>query len=575
MNVVAALVLVVVAVMAVADEAPVANTLQGRVAGVKEESTKGRTFYSYHRIPFAKPPVGELRLKDPVAGERWEGVLDGSTMPEPCLQIPFGISVIGLPDVHVGREDCLYLNVFTPESAEEGSNLPVMVWIHGGGFFAGSTNEYLPHVLLNHDVVIVSIQYRLGIMGFLSTEDSVIPGNFGLKDQTLALQWVQRNIHNFGGDKTRVTIFGESAGGASVHYHILSPKSEGLFSRAIMQSGSSLCPWAFTWSAAPVKDRVAEAFGCSTSEGSEALLTCLQSLDAIQLALYASELNDWFLFPIRLAPRMDGDYLPEEPSQLVRKGRHQHVDIMTGVTANEGGLFTMPMYVRRELLDVFETNFSLVGPASLQCHEDDHPTDVATQIYRRYLGELKFDETRSEDVLKAFSARHFFAGVDWAAMYHARNQHPNKKVYTYELQHTGEMSLSDFFEKKDDKKWVVHGDDLFYLFWGGPIFDSKSTPKPLRDLQQEEDLALRDIMTTLWTNFAETGNPTPDDSLGFTWEPSTEDNLQYLALKLNPTMEADQRQEMRRFHASLPTKENFILHPDLVKAEPGGGREEL
>ncbi|KAG7153841.1 Venom carboxylesterase-6-like 8, partial [Homarus americanus] len=193
-------------------------------------SASSRALYAYQGIPFAKPPVGDLRFKDPVPSEPWEGVRDGTKLPEPCLQVSFFMFTSGVrvpPEKLLGVEDCLYLNVYTPVDNGPKADLPVMVWIHGGAYFSGSTKEYLPLVILDHDVVLVVIQYRLGVLGFLSTEDSVIPGNFGLKDQTLALKWVQRNINNFGGDKTKVTIFGESAGGASVHFHMLSPKSKG------------------------------------------------------------------------------------------------------------------------------------------------------------------------------------------------------------------------------------------------------------------------------------------------------------------------------------------------------------
>ncbi|KAG7153840.1 Pyrethroid hydrolase Ces2a-like [Homarus americanus] len=167
----AALVLAAAAASAKAEEdSPVVATEEGLVSGLREESTKGRTFYSYYGIPFAKPPLGNLRLQDPEATKSWEGVLDGSKMPEICLQVPSDAALGGIkvpPEVIVGDEDCLYLNVFTPTAGVDGgrSDLPVMVWLHGGGFVFGSAQEYLPHVLMTHDVVLVVVQYRLGILG--------------------------------------------------------------------------------------------------------------------------------------------------------------------------------------------------------------------------------------------------------------------------------------------------------------------------------------------------------------------------------------------------------------------------
>nr|XP_053634373.1 putative inactive carboxylesterase 4 [Cherax quadricarinatus] len=390
--------------LVVAEDAPLVSTEEGWISGVRQTSTKGRELYAYHSIPFAQPPLNHLRLKDPVPAESWVGVKDGSKMPQPCLQVPLRAATLGQrlsPENFLGSEDCLYLNVYTPADKSPESELPVMVYIHGGAFFGGAANHYSPSALLNHDVVLVIIQYRLGVMGFLSTEDSVIPGNFGLKDQTLALQWVQRNINNFGGDKTKVTIFGESAGGVSVSLQMLAPKAKGLFSRVIMQSGTALAWWGTDFNHREKAEKIGQAFGCPVTSDSQILLECLQKVDG------------------------------------------------------------------------------------------------------RSLG----------------------------------------------------AKVQDFFVR------VPHEDELLYLFQAEELLGPS---KYLQQLRTPEDLEMRDIMSKLWTNFATTGNPTPDDSLGFTWEPSTEDNLHYLALNLKPTMEADRRQEVRKFFASLPLKMNNILYPDRV-----------
>ncbi|XP_071526061.1 cocaine esterase-like [Panulirus ornatus] len=555
-----------------AQDAPVVATQEGRVSGIQEESTKGKVFYSYYGIPFAKPPLGDLRLKDPVAAESWDGLLDGSAMPEPCLQAPFSDTAMGVktkPENLIGKEDCLYVNVFTPKPTDEEAKLPVMVWIHGGGYFSGGAHEYLPHVLLNHDIVLVVLQYRLGIMGFLSTEDSVIPGNFGLKDQTLALQWVQRNIHNFGGDKTRVTIFGESAGGASVHLLVLSPKTDGLFNRAIMQSGSALSPWGFTWSYGEQLQHVTTKTGCPTDQGSEALLVCLQGIDDRELAALYQAYFGWFILPCIIGPRVDGDFIPDDPGRMLREGRYKKVDVMTGVTSDEGALFTKPMYVQKEIFNAIETNFSVMAPVVLQCQADNtDPPSVARRIFRHYLGEGKLDpEAQSEELTRMMTDRHMMVDNEMMVMQHVKNP-ATGNTFRYVLTHRGELSFGDFFPSDVGSQWVSHLDDLYYLFRGGRMLQPPhQPPQRPRDLREEEDLAVRDIMTALWTNFAAKGNPTPDDSLGFIWEPFTKDDHRYLVLKPTPMMEADQRQEVRKFHASLPTKMNFALNPELVQEE--------
>ncbi|XP_047475843.1 cholinesterase 2-like isoform X2 [Penaeus chinensis] len=566
--------------VAAGDAAPVVAVAEGRVAGVTETSTKGRGFHAYYGVPFARPPLGELRLKDPVRAEGWEGVRDGSKMPPPCLQVPFDLSAMGVvlgPEELYGDEDCLYLNVFTPKM-EAVERLPVMVWIHGGGFFSGGAYEYLPHVLMNHDIVLVVVQYRLGIMGFLSTEDEVMPGNFGMKDQVMALRWVQDNIHSFGGDAARVTIFGESAGGASVHLHMLSPKSKGLFSRAIMHSGSALAPWAYREQFKSVTEEVCKSVGCAEGLNSQEILACLQQADGRRLAASFQDCMKWFLLPVVALPRNDGDFLPDDPARLMRDGEFHHVNVMSGITRDEGALISQLLLVREDLFDALRENFSVVGPISMAIGpEVPDPVEFSTKVYQHYLGDLTFDPDRMEDLMRLMTDYSFAVPHDLTTLHHARVS--GLATYRYELRHRAELSFGDFYETEKGRHWIPHSDDLHYLFAGGPLLAPDFLPERPSDLQSQEDLRLRDIITTLWTNFAAMGNPTPDDALGFKWEAATEDDLRYLALTPSPAMEADQRQEVRDFHASLPSKVNQILNPERIvsgkKSSPRPSQDEL
>ncbi|XP_047475927.1 juvenile hormone esterase-like isoform X1 [Penaeus chinensis] len=563
------------------DAAPVVAVAEGRVVGVAETSTKGRGFHAYYGVPFARPPLGELRLKDPVEAEGWEGVRDGTQKPSPCLLVPFGATVMGItmtPEELHGDEDCLYLNVFMPKRAEPAERLPVMVWIHGGGFFAGGAYEYLPHVLMNHDIVLVVVQYRLGIMGFLSTEDEVMPGNFGMKDQVMALRWVQDNIHNFGGDAARVTIFGESAGGASVHLHMLSPKSKGLFSGVIMQSGSALSPWAHREQLKSVAEEVSKSVGCGEGLSSQEILTCLQQTDGRRLAATFQDFLKWFILPMVTTPRIDGDFLPDDPARLVRDGEFHPVNLMAGITRDDGAIVTQPLLLRKDQLDALQKNFSVLGPVSMMVGpEVPDPIEFSTRVYQHYLGDLTFDLERMEDLTRLYTDYTFGIPHDLTTLYHARV--PGIETYRYELKHRAELSFGDFFETDQGRHWIPHADDLYYLFAGGPLLAPDHLAGRPSDLRSQDDLRLRDVVTTLWTNFAATGNPTPDDSLGFQWKAANEDDLCYLALTPSPVMEADQRQEVRNFHASLPTKMNQILHPERIvsgkKSSPRPSQDEL
>ncbi|KAJ4438727.1 hypothetical protein ANN_14676, partial [Periplaneta americana] len=209
----------------------------------------------------------------PQPPEPWTEVYDATMERNECSQNHV------VTKMHTGSEDCLFLNVYTHKLADNTSSpRAVMVWIHGGAFKLGSGGAMMqgPDYLMEEDVVVVTLQYRLGVFGFINLPAAGVSGNIGMKDQVMGLKWVQNNIASFGGDSTRVTIFGESAGGASVHYHLLSPMSEGLFHGAIMQSGSALDPWAFK---EPEEIRKAtfelgNSFGCNQTGDTE-LYDCL------------------------------------------------------------------------------------------------------------------------------------------------------------------------------------------------------------------------------------------------------------------------------------------------------------
>ncbi|KAL0099086.1 hypothetical protein PUN28_020261 [Cardiocondyla obscurior] len=220
---------------------PTVKTLNGMLHGKIMSTRLGRNLYAFLGIPYAAPPIGELRFKSPQPPVTWTGARDATKNAEICTQR----NIYVYQEDIVGSEDCLYLNVYTPciqcsegENSDYGTEqrqrettarFPVMIWFHGGGWLAGAGHSeyYGPKFLLDHDLVLVTLNYRLGPLGFLSTEDLECPGNYGLKDQLQAMRWVQENIVYFNGDPNRVTLFGESAGGASVHYHMVSPLSAG------------------------------------------------------------------------------------------------------------------------------------------------------------------------------------------------------------------------------------------------------------------------------------------------------------------------------------------------------------
>ncbi|KAL5279788.1 CES5A.2 family protein [Megaselia abdita] len=250
----------------------------GSLAGINLVSSKGRDIRSFLGIPYAKPPVGSLRFESPVPFPSWEGTRNATADGSNCPQT-FPLS----PNQKVeGNEDCLFVNVYTPPVTRiPKAGLAVMVWIHGGAWIGGSNHHlmYGPHYLLDQDIVLVAINYRVGPLGFMSTETLDCPGNYGLKDQVEALRWVRQHISSFGGNPDSVTIFGESAGGASVSYLLQSDKPRGLFHRAIPQSGTIFGSWSQPLHKGVAQSRavkMAEFFNCDNEEKDwKKMVSCL------------------------------------------------------------------------------------------------------------------------------------------------------------------------------------------------------------------------------------------------------------------------------------------------------------
>jgi para-nitrobenzyl esterase len=330
----------------------------GAVSGKTENGT--RTFIG---IPYAAPPVGDLRWKPPAKVEPWNGVLDATGPGVACMM---GTG----PDPTVqSSEDCLQLNVFAPDPAPD-EPVPVMVWLHGGGHVNGSANAHLlPSLPMFFDgaalrsssgqqVVVVTINYRLSSLGFLAhpalTDEQGTSGNYGLKDQQAALRWVQRNIEAFGGDPGDVTLFGESAGAYDTCYQLVAKGHEGLFERAILESGSCVGGHIKTLSEGEADgEALAQRVGCAQSEPA-ALLGCLRAKPAGELLPTDPDpAPGGFLFisPERGVPMsngardpglfavIDGDFLIEQPITSLEAGRFEHVPMIIGTNAREAAYF--------------------------------------------------------------------------------------------------------------------------------------------------------------------------------------------------------------------------------------------
>ncbi|KFQ21301.1 Fatty acyl-CoA hydrolase precursor, medium chain, partial [Mesitornis unicolor] len=255
--------------------------LKGRQTNVKGTDRLVNVFLG---IPFAKAPVGSLRFSPPEPPEPWDDLRDATSYPPLC---PQDLSMLKIAEKNFKEkhlpfrtsEDCLYLSVYSPAGSNKKDKLPVMVWIHGGNFIFGGASRYDGSALSAYEnVVVVIIQYRLGLLGFLNTGDEHARGNWGFLDQVAALQWIQENIEHFGGDPGSVTLFGVSAGSCSVFAHVLSPLSKGLFHKAISESGILFPPDKDLLLSTDLK-KIASIFKCESSS-SLSLINCLRNQEA-------------------------------------------------------------------------------------------------------------------------------------------------------------------------------------------------------------------------------------------------------------------------------------------------------
>lgn len=323
-------------------------TPSGPVRGTTTKSFSGKDMDAFYGIPYAEPPVGSLRFGPPVEVKPWTEELNATGYASPCYQqIPSNYHDKDTPPEmrafltkRPWSEDCLKLHVWVPKPRPR--NATVMVNIHGGGFVLGDPQ----HPIFNaatlaseQNVITVAMHYRLGILGFLSLEIPEAPGNVALLDQQMALKWVQRNIGAFGGNPDDVTIYGISAGGASVGYQLLAPKSAGLFKRAIVMSGVPNAPWVPDSRETVLKEslKLAKYQGCGKGNRTE-MLQCLQAVHPEYFSHYDSGSLIMERF-CAIGPNVDGNFISDSPKNLLQNKEVNPADIMIGTTAGEMSVF--------------------------------------------------------------------------------------------------------------------------------------------------------------------------------------------------------------------------------------------
>ncbi len=485
----------------------IVNTEKGRVRGMRYYLPDfDKSVDTYLGIPFAKPPTGLLRFLHPQPVDKWNGIYNATRMPNSCYQLPdttFGPDFYGSnmwnPDTKVS-EDCLYLNVWVPKTRPRLKRSAVMVWIFGGGFFSGSPtlNLYDGKILAAlNDLIVVSIGYRVGSMGFLYLGHPSAPGNAGLFDQLMALEWVQQNIKSFGGDPNNVTLFGESAGAVSVSLHLLSPLSRDKFQRAILQSGSANMPWA---SVTPDEGlRRSEHFakewiGCAADGTMQELSDCLRMASPATIVE-----NEWVtdgIIQFPWVPVVDGAFLVEHPVESLRRRNFKKCPILLGSNHNEGSF-----WIIYELAEILGLDYHSMTEEQYEASMDElfyfypqHP-HINTEFglsaikfhYANHL-ESKNDLKNIHSVDHAIGDSHFLCHVNKFAEIYAS---AGENVYYYY-----------FTQRYSSNPWpswmgVLHGDEIIFTF-GDALKKGY-----LNYTKGEKALSIK--IMQYWTNFAKTG----------------------------------------------------------------------
>lgn len=462
----------------------------GQIQGHFVEGPSARV---YKGIPFAAPPVGDLRWKPPQPAASWDGVREctefGSVAPQTSQ--PFMESYPGWAMGAEQNEDCLYLNVWTPEGASD-APLPVMVWIHGGGYTIGSGSQglYDGRYLVQQGVILVTTNYRLGALGFLAHEalndesENGTSGNYGILDQIAALEWVQRNIAAFGGDPDRVTIFGESAGGGSVWSLLVSPLAEGLFDGAIAQSPATLYMKHLADSQYGFRsmEEVGEDFGLAigVNDHADPLETMrAASVEAILAASPRGEGGDGGIHlnndGMVYAPIVDGWVIPDDPITMLENNKQNQVPLIVGTNKDEGTMFTVFSPTPQDAAGyqaLLDRDFGDAAPSVLAAYPADDPASIKAAVRDLF----------TDTVFKAparIAASLVAEGGNDAYLYFFGHRPPSS---------AGAMLGSH------------HGGEILYTFDNMALFP-KST---------EEDASLGKAMSGYWTNFAKTGNPNSD-----------------------------------------------------------------
>nr|XP_006009487.1 PREDICTED: neuroligin-4, X-linked isoform X2 [Latimeria chalumnae] len=491
---------------------PIVTTNYGKLRGIRTPLPNEilGPVEQYLGIPYAAPPTGERRFQPPEPPSSWTGIRNATQFAPVCPQyledrfllndmLPVWFTAnldTVVTYVQDQNEDCLYLNVYIPtedDIHDQNSKKPVMVYIHGGSYMEGTGNMIDGSILASYgNVIVVTLNYRLGVLGFLSTGDQSAKGNYGLLDQIQALRWIQENIGTFGGDAKRVTIFGSGAGASCVSLLTLSHYSEGLFQKAIIQSGTALSSWAVNYQPGKYTRILAEKVGCDILDTID-LVECLRNKNY-------KELIEQNIMPARyhiaFGPVIDGDVIPDDPQILMEQGEFLNYDIMLGVNQGEGFKFVDHIVDSEDGVSPSDFDYAVSNFVDNLYGYPEGKDTLRETIKFMYTdwADKENPETRRKTLVALFTDHQWVAPAVATADLHAQYGSP---TYFYAFYHHCQSDMKPSWADS------AHGDEVPYVF-GIPMIG----PTELFNCNfSRNDVMLSAVVMTYWTNFAKTGDP--------------------------------------------------------------------
>ncbi|XP_059483694.1 liver carboxylesterase 1F-like [Neocloeon triangulifer] len=489
----------------------------GTLIGKVTKTRNNRTLHTFQGIPFAEPPSGKNRFQPPIT-KQWSGDLDATNPGFACIQPDYAKIVRKRRDLAwdtklqtnfslADPEDCLTLNVYTPDLTHAQS-LPVVVFYHGGSFVIGDESRFRPDYLLDRDVVLVVPQYRLGPFGFLSMQNEKIPGNVGLLDCLEALKWVQGHISKFGGNKEKVTVFGQSAGASIANFLMLSPLTKGLMHGVIMNSGSALASFALDKDPIPDSKRIATLCGCVLGDD-DRISQCLQDVPAEKLlgafTTYSNLGGTGGTLPVISRPDEPEatKFLPDDPVVLAEKGKYQALPMLAGAVKHDSMFVVNIIHKNLSRLNLTNSDNFVRNKLTRYMIEfagiEDRTGMIEDVIENRYFSYVD-QKQRGNFTAMVPGMLDFTTTIMMKApglkMVQLNSENANSYWYTFNYHgrlHIPENGINDpgglFTEG------ACHSDDMIYL-----------TPR-LEDKFSVEELTLSNMMIDLWANFIISGNP--------------------------------------------------------------------